>query len=327
MSFVFPLRLLVLVVVPVALALALWLLRRPARHPVAFTNLAVLAAATAAKPTVHLRRWIPLGLLLLALTAAASALAVPRVRIEVPKQNGTVVFLVDVSGSMRSSDIAPSRLEAAVNAMKTFVKHLPKSYRVGLVAFSSQPQVLEDPTTDRQSLFTALGYLEPEAATAIGDGLATAVHLTASSLRDAGVKRVAGHKLPGVIVLESDGAQNMGTLSPAQGAELAKKAGIPVDGVALGTPNGTVSFGFGDFAHTIPVPPDPAVVQQIAHITGGQAFTARSADRLSSIYKTLGSSIGREHKWTRVTGWFAAVAAGLMVAAMGLGRLWGSPLP
>jgi Ca-activated chloride channel homolog len=326
MSFVFPLRLLVLLVVPVALALALWLLRRPARHPVAFTNLAVLASS-AGKPSLHIRRWIPLGLLLLALAAAASAVAVPRVRIEVPKQNGTVVFLVDVSGSMRSSDIAPSRLQAAVNAMKTFVHHLPKSYRVGLIAFSSQPQVLQPPTTDRQAIYTALGYLEPEAATAIGDGLASAVHLTTSSLRAAGVKRQPGHKLPAEIVLESDGAQNMGTLSPQQGAELAKRAGITVDGVALGTPNGTVSFGFGDFAHTIPVPPDPAVVQQIAHITGGEAFSAHSAGRLSSIYNSLGSSIGRAHKWTRVTGWFAVAAAGLMFAAMGLGRLWGSPLP
>ena len=226
MSFVFPLRLLVLLVVPVALALALLLLRRPARHPVAFTNIAVLAAA-AGKPAVHVRRWIPLGLLLLALTVAASAVAVPRLRIDVPKQNGTVVFLVDVSGSMRSSDIAPSRLEAAVNAMKTFVRHLPKSYRVGLVAFSSQPQVLQTPTTDRRRIFTALGYLEPEAATAIGDGLASAVQLTTSSLRAAGVKRQPGHKLPAAIVLESDGAQNMGTLSPTQGAELARRAGIP----------------------------------------------------------------------------------------------------
>ena len=326
MSFVFPLRLLVLLVVPVALALALWLLRRPARHPVAFTNLKVLASAASAKAAVHVRRWIPLALLLLALTAAASAVAVPRVRIEVPKQNGTVVFLVDVSGSMRSSDISPTRLQAAANAMKSFVLHLPKSYRVGLIAFSSQPQVLQTPTTDRQALFTALGYLEPEAATAIGDGLASAVHLTTTSLRAAGVRRVPGHKLPAVIVLESDGAQNIGTLSPAQGAELARHAGIPVDGVALGTPNGTVSFGFGDFAHTIPVPPDPAVVQQIAHITGGHAYSAHTAGRLSSIYKSLGSSIGREHKWTRVTGWFAVAAAGLMFAAMGLGRLWGSPL-
>jgi Ca-activated chloride channel homolog len=326
MNFVSPLRLLVLLVVPVALVFALWIARRPARHPVAFTNLDVLVAAAGSRVR-HVRRWIPLAFLLAALTAAASALAVPRVHIEVPEQNGTVVFLVDVSGSMRSPDISPNRLQAAANAMHTFVEHLPKSYKVGLVAFSSQPQVLQRPTTDRQAIFNALTYLQPEAATAIGDGLATAVQLTKSSLLAAGVKRKPGHKLPAAIVLESDGAQNMGTLSPTQGAELARRAGIPVDGVALGTPDGTVSYGFGDFATTIPVPPDPAVVKRIAQITGGRSYTAQSTGRLSSIYTSLGSSIGRQHKWSRVTGWFAAAAAGLMFAAMGLARVWGSPLP
>jgi len=326
MNFVFPLRLLVLLVVPLAIALAVWIMRRPARDPVAFTNFDVLAGAIG-NPIRHVRRWIPAAFLLAALTAAAAALAVPRVRIEVPEQNGTVVFLVDVSGSMRSSDVSPTRLGAAVNAMRTFVAHLPKSYKVGLVAFSSQPQVLQEPTTDRKALDAALSYLQPEAATAIGDGLGTAVDLTKSSLRAAGVKRKPGHKLPATIVLESDGAQNMGDLSPTQGAELAKRAGITVDGVALGTPGGTVSYGFGDFATTIPVPPDPAVVARIAEITGGRSFTAQSAGSLNSIYSNLGSSIGRQRKWSKVTGWFAAAAAGLVFAAMGLGRLWGSPLP
>ena len=326
MNFVFPLRLLALLVVPAVLALAVWIARRPSRSPVAFTNFDVLAAV-AGGSVRQARRWIPVAFMLAGVTAAAAALAVPRVHIEVPEQNGTVVFLVDVSGSMRSSDISPSRLQAAVNAMHTFVQHLPKSYKVGLVAFSSQPQVLQEPTTDRKSLYNALNYLQPEAATAIGDGLSTAVQLTKSSLKAAGVKRKPGHKLPAAIVLESDGAQNMGLLSPTQGAELAKRAGITVDGVALGTPNGTVSYGFGDFAQTIPVPPDPAVVERIAAITGGHSYTAQSAGKLSSIYTSLGSSIGRERKWSKVTGWFAAAAAGLLFAAMGFGRLWGSPLP
>src|SRR5579862_6032750 len=118
MSFVSPIRLLVLLAVPLALAFAIWLARRPARDPVAFTNFEVLAAAIGS-PIRSVRRWIPAAFLLAALIAASAALAVPQVRIEVPKQNGTVVFLVDVSGSMRSSDIAPTRLQAAVNAMRT----------------------------------------------------------------------------------------------------------------------------------------------------------------------------------------------------------------
>ena len=325
MSFQSPLYLLGLLVVPAVLLFALWMNRQPSRYPVAFTNFDVLASV-AGRERRQWRIWVALPLFLLALAFATAALAKPRAKISVPEQNATVVFLVDVSGSMRSTDVKPTRLDAAINAMQTLVEKLPKSYKVGLVTFSSEPAVIEPPTADRQAILNALTYLQPQAATALGDGLAAAVKTTVDSLKSAGVTRKPGKDLPAAIVLESDGAQNRGNLSPLQGAELAKNAGIPVDGVALGTPNGTVTFGFGFYQDTIPVPPDPAAVQLIAHVTGGKAYSAPDAQRLQSIYRTLGSSIGRMHKWRAVASWCAGIAAVLLIASLAFARRWSSPL-
>jgi Ca-activated chloride channel family protein len=204
-----------------------------------------------------------------------------------------VVLLVDVSGSMRASDVKPTRLGAAVAAMRTFLAGLPTSVEVGIVAFSSSAKVVVNPTRDRGAVLNGLASLSPEAGTALGDGLAAAVRLTVASLQRQGIRHVPGRSLPATIVLESDGAQNRGTVSPRQAAERAKNAGIRVDGVALGTPNGTVQFGFGNYQNRVPVPPDPRSVQLIANATGGESFAAASATRLSAIYRKLGATIGR----------------------------------
>jgi Ca-activated chloride channel family protein len=211
--------------------------------------------------------------------------------------------------------------------MRTFLDKLPPQYKVGLVAFSSEPEVLAQPTRDRQLVREALGYLMPEAGTAIGDGLETGIKLVQQSLARSGVQRRPGQPLPAAIVLMSDGAQNRGVLQPLQAARNAKAAGIKVYTVALGTPGGVVSFGFGLYINSIPVPPDPATMRLIANATGGRTYSARSAERLSNVYRTLGSSIGRKTEHREVTSWFAAAAAALLLGALGTGRLVEGRLP
>jgi Ca-activated chloride channel homolog len=324
-SFSSPFMLLALLVVPAVLVIALAVDRRRARFAVAFTNLELLAELVGRRRTW--RRWAPLALLLLALTFAATALARPHARLSVPEDNGTIIFLVDVSGSMRATDVEPTRLDAAVNAMRSFLDRLPPRFRVGLVTFSTEPEVLAPPTRDRQLVRAALGYLQPEAGTALGDGLGAAVKLAVSSLARAGIHRQPGQYLPAAIVLESDGAQNRGLLQPDQAARLAKAAGIRVYGVALGTPTGAVSFGFGLYVNRIPVPPDPATVREVSSITGGKAYTARNATRLTDIYKSLGSSISQKTEHREISSWFAAAAAVFLLAALGAGRLVEDRLP
>jgi Ca-activated chloride channel family protein len=319
MTFASPLFLIALLLVPALLALAVVVDRRSARYPIAFTNLDVLASVV--EPRRAWRRWIALGLLLLALASAATALARPRADVSVPEDNATIVMLVDVSGSMRADDVEPTRLDAAIAAMNAFLDKVPRRFKVGLVQFSSESEVLVPPTTDRQSVRDAIGYLQPDAGTAIGDGLATAVTLTVNTLAAAGTHREPAQRLPAAIVLLSDGAQNRGRLQPLQAAARAKAAGIPVYPVSLGTPDGVVSFGFGLFVNTIPVPPDPATMHAIARATGGRDFTAQSADRARDVFGGLGSSIGRRTTSREISSWFAGAAAALLIAAAGLSRL------
>jgi len=324
-SFSSPLLLLALLVVPAILVFALAVDRRRSRYAVEFTNVEVLAAVVERRRSW--RRWIPLMLLLLALAAAASALARPNAKLSVPASNRMVIFLVDVSGSMRAGDLEPTRLDAAVTAMRSFLNSVPPSLRVGLVAFSSQPQVLAPPTADHQVVREQLGYLEPESATALGDGLAAAVKLAVSSLARAGVHHQRGEYLPAAIVLESDGAQNRGTLQPQQAARIARAAGVRVYGVALGTPTGSIPSGYGLNIGPTGAPPDPAVVREISKITGGRAYTAHNATRLTSIYTSLGSSISHRIERREITSWFAVAAAVFLLGAVGAGRLVGGRLP
>ena len=326
MTFDEPIRLLVLLLIPALLVLASFAARRRARYPVAFTNLGVLAKVAPARHRAWMRL-IPLALLLLALVFAAAAVAQPRMKVSQADQRATIVLLVDVSGSMRATDVEPTRLLAAVDAMSTFLNELPKRFKVGLVAFSSEPEPLVSPTQNRDLIKQSIDLLEPEAGTAVGDGIATAVHMLVSSLKADGYVRKPGKPLPGAIILLSDGAQNRGYLQPVQAAEMAKKDGVRIYPVSLGTPNGKVSYGQGAFETQIPVPPDPATMQQIAQVSGGKSYTAQSDSRVVNIYKTLGSAIGRTPKHVHVASWFAAIAAALLVGAIGAGVFFSSRLP
>ncbi len=325
MSFGSPYFLLLLLAVPLVILVAILVDRRGARFPIAYTNLTVLAGVLPTRRS-RWRRLVPLAFLLLALVFAAGAVAHPRLRLSQPDQNATIVLLVDVSGSMRANDVEPTRLDAAIDAMRTFLDRLPSQFRVGLVAFSSEPEPLVAPTSNRDQIRQAVALLEPEAGTAVGDGIGVAVHMLNTSLHQSGYVRKKGQYVPGAIVLLSDGAQNRGILQPLQAAHIAKASGIRIYPVSLGTPNGKVTFGFGAFTNSVPVPPDPQTMSQIAAVTGGKSYTAQSASSVVQIYKTLGSSIGRTHKRVQVTSWFAAAVALMLLAAIGSAAFLGSRL-
>jgi Ca-activated chloride channel family protein len=332
-SFGSPYLLLALLVVPAALAFALWLDRRRARYAVAFTNLELLA--TVAEKQRRWRSFVPLALFLLALACAATALARPRATVSVPASRATVVLLVDVSGSMRAVDVKPSRLGAAQHAMSVFADRVPKGVKIGLVSFSTGPNVLVIPTTDRSILHEGIDLLSPEAGTAIGDGLAVAVDVVKASVGDA--PRSKDGKIPGAIVLLSDGAQTRGVLTPLQGAERARNAGIRVFTIALGTNHGTLGIGpFGSYGYgggvfpngqrRFPVRPDPVTLAAIARETDGKTYRATSAQKVDNVYRQLGGSIAHHARKREISSWFVGAAAFLLLGALGFSRVTGDPL-
>lgn len=332
MGFGSPAALVLLALIPLALIVALRLRKRPARYPVAFTNLEVLAGVV--EPRRRWRRMLPLAFFLVAVVAAALAVAQPQVARSSAAPGATVVLLVDTSGSMRATDVLPSRLVAAQQAIAVFLAKLPPSYSVGLVAFDNWPDVIVRPTTNRALLDANLPWLQPGAGTAIGDGLAAAVRL----IRTTGVQGKPGSRRPAAIVLLSDGSQTAGRLAPLLGARLARVAGIRVDTVALGTDHGVPNqagvgggsgplssvLGYGGFSQ--PAPPDVQTLAAIADEAGGSSYQASSVRHLDRIYSRLAGTILRRHRELTLGSWFAASAALMLLAALGAGRAVGSPL-
>jgi Ca-activated chloride channel family protein len=340
MSFGNPYLLLTLLVIPVAILFYVLAERRRMRYAVAFTNLGVLAAVARRAPAW--RRLLPFGVFLLAVAALCVAVARPHRTTSVAKDRATVILVVDVSGSMQARDVKPTRLGAAQAAVRTFLKRVPKNVRVGLIAFAGEADVAAPPTTDRQMVLDsvdALGGFSGFGGTAIGDALSAAVDLGKASLAGslAASTNTPTKGLVSVLFL-SDGAQNRGVLLPIQGAELARQAGIPVYTVALGTPNGSLPsgqfgagppgiFGGGGGGGRRLVPPDPATLRQIAEVTNGEFFNARSSKALQSAYKRLGSQLGRTRAKTEITYEFVGLAALLLMVAGGLSALWAPRLP
>ena len=320
-----PLLLLTLLVVPAAIGLFLLAERRRMRYAVRFTNMEVLAGVVGGRGW---RRFVPFALFLLALAALCVGVARPHVHRLVPRERATTILVIDASRSMEARDIKPSRLGAAQEAVRTFLKRVPRRMRVGLIVFAGEAQVAAPPTTDHDLVRESVADLDRFSGfggTAIGDALAAAAELGVQAVADGNASLAAAdtpsgptHGLVSILFL-SDGAQTRGTLLPLQGADRAKAAGIPVYTVALGTPRGTIDFGGGfgggDFSGPRRVPPDPATLKAIARRTGGQFFAARSSDSLQAAYKKLGSRLGRTPGLSEVTFAFLAGAAVLLTAA------------
>jgi Ca-activated chloride channel family protein len=313
-----PIGLLALLLVPLALA-GWWLLeRRQARYAVRYTNVDVLASVAASS---RWRAWIPVVLVLLALTSAAAAVARPEARLSASSEDASIALVIDESGSMAARDVKPNRLAAAEGAIRRFLTVLPKRYRVGLVIFSSEPYVASPLTQDRKLLLQSLAVgVAPGQGTAIGDALARSVDLLEPI--------TAGPVAPGdrplsAILMLSDGAQTSGLLAPLQGAARAKSFHIPVYTVALGTPGGVLNqLGFSR-----PVPPDPTTLRAIAQATGGQFFATQSQARLNTVYESLASKLGKRKSYREITYWFVAVAALFALVAGALSLLWSERLP
>ena len=328
-----------LLVVPMVFGAYVLVRRRPVRHAARFSNLEVLAAVATGQRSW--RRHLPAALLGLALTSLAVATARPNVTRLVPLERATVILVIDTSRSMESTDVRPSRLAAAKAAASSFLDRVPERLRVGLIVFSGDVTVSAFPTIDHALVGQSIGAIEPYAGfgggTAIGDALARAVNLAQEALRDrelASVDAVAplSHGQDAVSILFlSDGRQNRGILRPAEGARIAREAGIPVYIVALGTrgtPSGAGSFSpQGSAVGRRYRAPDPATLRMIARRTGGAFFEARSRGELSSAYESLGSRLGRAPREDEVTFAFVGAAAILLLAAGFLSPLSRTQLP
>ncbi|MDP1804605.1 MAG: VWA domain-containing protein, partial [Acidimicrobiales bacterium] len=252
------------------------LLRRRRRDTVRFTNLALLERLAPERP-----RWprhVPVAVTLTALAVLLVALAGPQAEAKVPRNRATVMLVIDVSLSMRSTDVAPTRLQAAQAAATSFAQQLTPGVNLGLEAFAGTAAVLVSPTTDRAPVTQAIAGLKLAESTATGEAIFAAMQsITTFSQALAGS---ADGPPPAQIVLMSDGGQTVpggpdpenqprGGFTAARAAAAAK---IPISTISFGTDYGTVQL---DPNHPpVPVPVDNDALHQIADLSGGQFFTA-----------------------------------------------------
>ncbi|MGO4597429.1 VWA domain-containing protein [Terrabacter sp. 2RAF25] len=257
------------------------------------------------------------ALLIGALTVLVLSLTRPVASFAEPHREGTVVLAFDVSNSMAATDVKPSRLEAAKAAARGFVEKQPSSVRIAVVAFGGTALVTQRPTDDRTAVLAAVARLKPSGETSLADGVLTGLSaivgkpVKAPGDAEAGTtdETAIGFHGGTAIVLLTDG-ENTASADPVKAAELASAAGVKVEPIGLGTPEGTVIQVDG---FSVATALDETSLQQIAQTTGGTYRRATDAASLAAVYDAI------ELQWTmrtvphEVTSWVAAFAALLLL--------------
>jgi Ca-activated chloride channel family protein len=345
MNFLAPEMLWLLLAVPALVAGYMLLLRRKKVTAVRYASLALVKEALG--PGQRFRRHIPPLLFLLAMTAILVAVARPAAVITLPSEQRTIILAIDVSLSMRASDVEPSRIAAAQEAAKAFIQNQPSDVRIGIVSFAGTALLVQAPTQNREDLIGAIDRLELQRHTAIGSGLIMAL---ATLFPDAGIdlesmlfgggardarRGVAINKpaksepkqftpvAPGsygsaAIILLSDGRRTTGP-DPLDAAKMAADRGVRVFTVGLGSAEGGTA-GFEGWS--IYMRFDEETLKAIADVTKASYFSAASAAVLKKIYQELNARFLMEKKETEISALFTALAAVFAITAASLSVLW-----
>jgi Ca-activated chloride channel family protein len=306
-----------LALLPVLALAGLYVVRQMRRRAFAvrFTNVSLLEKL--APRGLGYRRHLAAGAFLLMLVTLASAMARPATDAKQPLERATIMIAIDVSLSMNANDVAPSRIEAAKEAAKEFVKTLPDTYNIGLVSFAKSASVLVSPSKDKAAVDQAIDGLSLAEATATGEAVFTCL----SAIQSVPADGTAGPP-PARIVLLSDGYRTAGR--PIEDAAAsAAAANVPVSTIAFGTDQGTVQIQ----GQVQRVPVDRPSLQQLAETTHGHYYEAASLTQLKQVYQDMGSSIGFKTVPREITQWYVGVGLLFAFAAAGMSLLWTSRLP
>ena len=359
MTFLWPWAFALLLLVPLLVGVRIWGERRRSRPAVRYSSLSLIAAA--GPGTSRIRRHLPFVLFLAAVAALALAVARPVAVIAVPTSGSTILLTMDVSGSMCSTDIEPSRLQAAEAAASDFVEQQAGSSKIGIVAFSSFAELVQAPTSDKGVLLDAIHSFLTGRGTAVGDGILSAIDavadldpsvahaLTPYSTEVAPEPVVAGAYAPAIIVVLTDGASNAGS-DPLEAAQQAADRGLKVYTIGFGTSEGAdmdptcrsqfagrergqngggfngggggFGGGQGGFRRGI----DEDTLRQVAAITDGEYYPAESASELESVFRGLPTSLITAHQVAELSVAFVAAGALLTILGIGLAQRW-RPMP
>ncbi len=341
MHFLWPQFLWLMLALPLLVLLYVWLMRRKKKMALRYASLSIVKEAMGTSQNV--RRHIPPALFLLALAAMLLAAARPVAVVTLPSNQQTIILAMDVSGSMRATDVQPNRLVAAQNAAKSFLTELPRHVKVGIVAFAGSAQVAQLPTVNREDLVTAIDRFQLQRATATGNAIVISL---ATLFPDQGIdlqsmqtgrERQRGFSIdaekkekkeftpvaPGsytsaAIIMLTDGQRTTG-VDPLEAAKLAADRGVRVYTVGIGTVDGE-TIGFEGWSMRVRL--DEETLKAIANKTSAEYYYAGTAADLKKVYETLSSRLTVEKKETEVSSLMALAAAALALLSAGLSLLW-----
>ncbi len=348
MDLLWPGFLILLLLIPLSIAVYIWVLRRKKRFTVRFSSLTLIRAALPRYS--RLRRHLPFALLLAAFASLIFALVRPVTVVAVPTNQTTIILAMDVSRSMCSTDIAPSRLQAAENAAISFIEGQKYSTHIGIVAFSGFAELIHPPTTDKQALRDAIQSLRTGRRTGIGSGILESIDAIAEidpsvapsvnefSTALAPIPVPNGAYAPSIIVLLTDGASNVGAL-PVDAAQQALDRGVRVYTIGFGTAQGSEFPNCGDqfiggepfgggqqfgngpgggFRRGI----DEDTLKQIADMTGGIYYSAESGSELQNVFESLPTHLIVKHDVMEISVGFIAIGVILAIGAIMLSMIW-----
>jgi Ca-activated chloride channel family protein len=342
LNFLWPQFLWLLGLVPLLVVAYVCLLRRKKKNALQYASLSIVRDAMGKGP--GWRRHVPPALFLLSMVAMLLAAARPMAVISLPSNQQTIMLAMDVSGSMRATDVKPNRIEAAQAAAKQFLQNLPRHVRVGIVAFAGSAQVAQLPTLSREDLNTAIDRFQLQRGTATGNGIMLSL---ATLFPDDGIdiaalsggggryrslsidqamkepkkdfKPVApGSFNSAAIIMLTDGQRTTG-VDPLDAAKVAADRGVRVYTVGIGTVDGE-TIGFEGWSMRVRL--DEETLKAVANRTAAEYFYAGSATDLTKVYETLSSKLTVETKETEISGLLALIASLLALTSAGLSLLW-----
>ena len=332
MTFLWPEFLWGLAVLPLLMVFYFLVLKKKQKTALRYASLSILKDSLGSG--VKIRRHLPPFLFLLALAGMIVAAARPTAVVTLPSTHETVILAMDVSGSMRATDVLPNRLAASQAAAKQFVSEQPENVRIGVVAFAGTATLAQAPTRNREEVIAAIDRFQLQRATAIGSaiivslatlfpdhGLNVAAYSFNSKFQDKNpnFKPVpAGSYNSAVIVLLTDGQRTTGPDSLVA-ARLAAERGVRIYTVGFGTPGGEI-IGFEGWSMRVRL--DEETLKAVADLTRGEYFFAGSALDLKKVYDTLRSRIAFETKRTEITALVSIAAAALALVSAVLSMLW-----
>ena len=340
MNFLWPEFLWLLLTLPLLAGIYIWTLRRKKKLALRYASLSIVKEAMGRGHSW--RRHVPPILFLLAIAAMLLAAARPLATITLPSRQQTLILAMDVSGSMRATDVKPNRMVAAQEAAKSFIADLPRHVRVGIVAFAGSAQVTQLPTVNRDDLTAAIDSFQLQRGTATGNGIMLSL---ATLFPDAGIDIAAlgprdgarplradpakpppkeftpvepGSYNSAAIIMLTDGQRTTG-VDPLDAAKMAAERGVRVYTVGIGTVDGE-TIGFEGWSMRVRL--DEETLKSVAQRTQAEYFYAGTAADLKKVYETLSTRLTVEKKETEVSGLFALVGAVLALLSATLSLWW-----